>query len=373
MQENNSGNNFESIGTDGERRVDTETEKCPGCGSNMVFDPESGCLTCPHCGTKKEFAKDTVAKELNLADALSSKECYEPSEAVVFSCDNCGAKVVMPAGETAKVCPFCGTAHVTMSEELAGLKPNGLIPFAFGEEKAVSLSKEWAKKRFFAPKKFKKKLAAENVNGVYTPCFTFDSVTTSTYSGRIGTTHTRTVGSGKNRRTETYTVWRNISGTYYKNFNDVLISSGSKIDQKKLDKIRPFGTDTGKVYEEKYMLGFMAYRYDSDISDCWGRAKGVMDSELRRNILSQYVYDKVAYLNVSTKHEAVTYKYVMLPVYVGNYNYAKKLYNFYVNGETGKVWGKYPKSVPKILTLVLIGLGIVGLGIWYYLKANGYL
>ena len=57
MQENNSGNNFESIGTDGERRVDTETEKCPGCGSNMVFDPESGCLMCPHCGTKKEFAE----------------------------------------------------------------------------------------------------------------------------------------------------------------------------------------------------------------------------------------------------------------------------------------------------------------------------
>ena len=364
------GKSFEEIGAEG-RRVGTETEKCPSCGSNMVFDPEGQCLSCPHCGTKVQFEKGDTAKELDLSSALGKDRQWNAEEAVVFSCDNCGAKVVLKAGQTAKLCPFCGTAHVRKTEELAGLKPNGLIPFSFGEEKAVEYSKTWAKKRFFAPRKFKKHLTAENVNGVYVPCFTFDSHTTSYYEGRIGTTHTRTVGSGKNRRTETYTVWRNISGTYYDDFNDVLITAGSKLDQQKLDKIRPYDTDAGKVYEENYLLGFMAYQYDEGLDGCWDKAKGVIDKELRNRILSQYSYDRVSYLNVSTRHERVTYKYVMLPVYVGNYNYKKKLFNFYVNGESGRTWGKYPKSVPKILSLVLLGAALVGLAVWYFVTNGG--
>ena len=64
-----------------------------------------------------------------------------------------------------------------------------------------------------------------------------------------------------------------------------------------------------------------------------------MDENIRRGILSNYIYDRFGYLNVSTSHNGVTYKYVMLPVYVGNYRYNKKAYNFYVNGENGKVNG----------------------------------
>ncbi len=343
-----------------ENSAETEIAKCPGCGANMVFDPDSQCLICNHCGSKKDFSGEgELAEELSLAEAFGERNNWAKEETSVFSCDNCGAKVVLSAGETAKICPFCGTAHVRVTDELAGLKPNALIPFAFGEDKAVELSKTWAKKRFYAPRKFKKKLNADNVKGVYTPCFTFDSHTYSVYNGRIGKTRTRYVGSGKNRRVQTYVVWRNISGVYTDAFNDVLITAGSKLGQEQLNKVMPFGTDTGKSFEEQYMLGFMAYHYDKDITSCWGSAKNKMDAVIRSRILSRYDHDRVAYLNVSTRHDGVTYKYVMLPMYVGNYSYNKKLYNFYVNGETGKAWGKTPISVPKVLGTVLLGLGII--------------
>ena len=113
----------------------------------------------------------------------------------------------------------------------------------------------------------------------------------------------------------------------------------------------------------------MAYHYDKKLEDCWGQAKATMDVKIRRNILRQYVYDKVAYLNVSTSHQRVTYKYVMLPVYVGNFNFKKKLYNFYVNGSTGKVKGKTPKSVWKILLTVALTVGLA-IGIAYLFLAG---
>lgn len=343
-----------------EKQVETEIVKCDACGANMQFHPDTQTLYCEHCGTHKTIENVTGAEEQDILRAFSECDGAENLDnAVLFLCDNCGAKVALVRGETAKCCPFCGTAHVTELDELAGIKPNAVIPFAFGKEKAVEIVTKWAKKRAYAPGKFKKNLKGDNVNGVYTPSFTFDSATSSSYVGRIGKRHTRVVGTGKNKRTQTYTVWRNISGYYNFNFNDILISSGSKISQSQLDKIGPYNTEGSVKYEEEYLLGFMSYRYEEGIEDCWGKAKGVMDRALRKKILSQYSYDVVDYLNVSTTHSNVTYKYVMLPVYVGNFNYGKKLYNYFVNGSTGKIKGKAPVSALKIILTVLAGIALI--------------
>ena len=344
-----------------ENVVETSTAKCRNCGANMVFEASTQSLYCSHCENRIKFNDQTAGKELDFSTRYMYDESNLLKNSVVFICDNCNAKIVLDKNQTATVCPFCATSHVHLTEDLQGVKPNAIVPFNISDEKAVGYAKGWAKRRVFAPRKFKKSLCAKNVKGVYYPCFTFDSYTSSVYSGRIGKTHTRTVGSGKNRRTQTYTVWRNISGNYFSRFDDVLVSGGQKIDQKTLNKISPFYTNESKEYQENYLLGFMAYHYDDKIESCWDTAKSFIDVSLRSQILSQYSYDKVSYLNVSTKHQNVTFKYVMLPVYVGSFNYKTQLYNFFVNGRTGKVTGKSPISALKIFLTILGGIGLITL------------
>ena len=58
----------------------------------------------------------------------------------------------------------------------------------------------------------------------------------------------------------------------------------------------------------------------------------------------------------------------MIPVYVGNFSFKRKVYNFFVNGTTGKTYGKYPKSGLKIGTLVLLAAAIIGVALYFYLK-----
>ncbi len=340
--------------------VETDYEKCEACGSNMKYDPKSNMLFCEHCGTKRAFGEGARAEELAIEDALRTETAGNWSEETkVFRCENCGAKVVLAKGETATCCPFCGTAQVVELDELAGIKPNAVLPFRLTQNDSNESCKKWAKRKWFAPNAFKKNLKPENLHGVYVPCFTFDSSTSSHYYGRIGKRHTRTVGSGKNRRTETYIVWRNISGGFNHRFDDVTITAGSKVSQKDLGKMGPFASNEALHYDGKYLLGFSAYHYEKDIVQCWGEAKNAMDAEIKRLILSQYSYDYIDYINISTTHTGVTYKYVLFPVYAGHFSFKKKEYSFFVNGTNGRVTGKTPIAVWKVLLAIVFGLAAV--------------
>ncbi len=345
--------------TDSENVVSSLMVKCRNCGANMVFDANTQSLYCSHCETRISFNDQSVGQEIKLTAEYFDSDSNKDEESTVFVCDNCNAKIVLNKNQTSTNCPFCGTSHVSHSENLKGVKPNAIVPFNFGGEKAIEFAKKWAKKKLYAPRKFKKSLNAENVKGVYYPCFTFDSYTDSSYYGRIGKTHTRTVGSGKNKRVQTYVVWRNISGTYYSRFDDVLISAGEKINQKNIDKLSPFTTNESKEYQENYLLGYLAYHYDCGVNESWDKAKALIDKSLYRQILSQYNYDRVDYLNVSTKHSNVTFKYLMLPVYIGNFLFRKKHFNFFINGRTGKVAGKTPVSIFKVLLTIFSSVGLI--------------
>ena len=59
----------------------------------------------------------------------------------------------------------------------------------------------------------------------------------------------------------------------------------------------------------------------------------------------------------------ITYKYLMLPVWFSNFKYKDKVYQFMVNGQTGKVAGKTPISVWKVLLTIFIVLLVHG-AIW---------
>src|SRR5690348_14888992 len=57
-----------------------------------------------------------------------------------------------------------------------------------------------------------------------------------------------------------------------------------------------------------------------------------------------------------TQYAAVTFKHLLLPVWVANYRYQEKLYQILVNGRTGKLSGERPWSWWKIVRLVLLVL-----------------
>ena len=72
---------------------------------------------------------------------------------------------------------------------------------------------------------------------------------------------------------------------------------------------------------------------------------------------------------MQTEVGALTFKHVLLPVWLAAYRYRGKSFRFVVNGRTGTVEGERPYSAVKIA--VAVALALVVAGIIAYLQISG--
>ena len=341
-------------------QTETETGQCPSCRAEMIFAPEKQKLVCPFCGSEVEINLDTISQEKNFTELIFDTTANQWGEEThVFRCDNCGAREILNRGDIAKSCSFCGTTNIVKTDEISGLKPNGVVPFAVSEKTAGENAVVWAKKKWFAPKNFKQSIKAGKIKGTYSPAFTFDTQTRSTYQGRLGKYYYRTVTRNGKTTTVREIRYFYVSGNFDMFFDDVLVQASAKISQADVDKLKPFDTHSSKEYSPQFLHGYVAEQYSKKCEECWIQARGIVDKNVKMAILSQYDYDVVSYFNVQTSYEDVKYKYLLLPLYVGHWKWKNKIYNFFVNGYSGKTTGKTPVSPLKVTLAVLLGALVV--------------
>ena len=304
-------------------------KKCNACGGTMDFDPKTGMLVCAFCGNAvaitDEFAEIERAEELSFLDAEETGNCDWGSETKTVVCKNCGAETVYDSIETAGVCPYCGSNQVMEAAEKNTLAPGGVCPFRFDAEQADELFRKWIKRRWFCPSDLKKNAGRVTMKGIYLPYWTFDSDTHSFYTARYGIVRTVVVGSGNNRRTHTYVDWYRTRGYYDRFFNDCAVQGSERHNTWLLNQIAPFDTEDNVAYKPEYLAGFLAERYSVGLSDAWSTAKGKIERDLHsyvcQEIRMRHHADRVENVCINTAHNDVTYKYLMLPVWMSHYEY----------------------------------------------------
>lgn len=348
------------------KQKETEVYKCKSCGSNLIYFPKQGALGCLHCGGNEDFNKDRVIVPMDFNTQNRRGTDWEGT--VVYRCNNCGAKEIISKFEIAKSCPFCGTTNIVESNELPGIKPNVVLPFKIDVEDAIISFKQWIKKDFFVPRKLKKSVQSDQIKGVYSPCYSFTTDSKSVYSGSLGKYYY--TGSGKNRTR--HIRWFNVNGNIDLSFSDILIECGPKLTQKEVEKLKPFLLNEAYKYDKKFLSGYAASNYDKTVDQSFIEARAIMKRMIEERILSQYTYDVKGTMNIDDRYFNTRFNYLLLPIYICNYKYNGKVYNFFINGTNGKVYGKKPRSIWKVGLTVLGGLavlaGIAALVYFFVLK-----
>lgn len=350
---------------------------CSGCGSQMLYDPDSQGMLCIHCGHQQPVASERIeAPEYQYDPSTDSHTAPDWSEqsSHTLSCSGCGAQTVMPPNAMTAVCPFCGNQYVRGCEGITtGILPETLSPFRISRSRAAEAFRTWMKKRFWAPKAFREsdRRSAE-LQGVYIPFWTFDAQLQSDYSGQGGRdrteTHTRTNDKGESETyTTTETDWYSISGRESLSFDDMKACASAKLDNVLLSGLGEFSLKYLQRYAPEYLAGFVAERYDIGIGEAWQATAPKMQQRMEARVESNEGYDHYRCMQYDHRFSDIRFKHILLPVWMSSQTYKNKIYPFLLNGETGTISGRSPVSVPKVL--LAIALSALGLALIFLLIA----
>ena len=345
--------------------------KCANCAGKMSFQPGADAQKCPYCGFENPIPKseeDIVELDFKtyLAECPDSKDIVEQ---LTVNCSECGAEVTTEPNISAQQCAFCGSDIIATAHSSKHIKPKSLLPFKVTRNEGQGSFSKWMSGLWFAPNSLKQMARQDGkLNGMYVPYWTYDSDTKSYYTGQRGeyyyvTVHYTTHANGKTQhrtRQERRTRWYSARGTVWAGFDDILVLASNSLPRKYTEKLEPWDLENLVPYQDEYLTGFKAESYQIDLADGFGYGVKIMDTHIRVLVKRDIGGDEQRIHSVKTQHDNVTFKHVLLPIWISAYRYKEKVYRFLVNARTGEVQGERPWSAIKIALAVVGGLAVIG-------------
>ena len=310
--------------------------QCKNCGGNMVFSPEKQRIYCPHCeGVDCEDQKGD--------DSLTN-------------CPSCGGTLEVGDFTSATQCPFCGNYIILDKRVSDQYRPDKVIPFKLSKEDAVGVLEAEFKSRIFTPSSFLSEKTLVDMKGYYVPFFMYDYHVNSRYV--CEGTKSRSWREGNYDCTETsyYKLYRELRADY----DNIPVDASIAMPDETMDLLEPFDYEFLMDFDPRVLSGFFGETYNMSEEELAERAEKkvanstgtILKESLSKYSLSSPEEDKLTMTRGKTE-------LALLPVWKYNYMYGGRIYDFFVNGQSGKVIGKVPVSKKKVWVY-----GITCAGLW---------
>ena len=349
--------------------------KCPSCGADLRFDPETQNLKCDYClGNFTESDLETITSNDNYTSPGEERiddgnqNSYTSQEVNVYTCPSCGAEVITDSVTSATICCYCHNPVVLTKQLSDEFKPSKVIPFKQSKDNALQTFKKWSHKKYFLPDDFASPSQLEKITGVYIPYWLVDCDTSGYLTATAKNITMWSNSEYRYTKTDTYSVSRGAS--MY--FTYLPHDASKKADDKIMDSIGPFNFEEIENFSYSYLTGFLAEKYDVPKEEVYPDIKALAErsviSELRGSI-NGYDTSIVDASNVQV-HES-KFHYSLLPIWMLTYIYKGKTYLYAMNGQTGRTFGSLPLCDKKLNIFTIILFAIVFLVVFFALAMTG--
>jgi len=334
--------------------------KCPNCAADLKFDPEKQKLSCEFCQSsftieELKSIKEAAGEKVPTEAEIQSRQDFE-EHTNLYHCASCGAQIICDDQQTALFCYYCHNPIILSGKLTGEYKPGKIIGFRLNRERALDTFRNWVKKRSFVPDDFKSEQQLEKVTGLYVPFWVADCDIKADFSAIGKTVRSWTSDSYRYTETKEYNVVRRGMITA----NGIPADGESKIDDLLMESIEPFNYSELQPFSMTYLTGFFADKYDVDKAQVFPRIKTrafQAGKKIIRDSIGSYTS-----LSVHTEQYSVMktdWEYMMLPVWFMTYNYNDKIYEFAINGQTGKLAGTPPLDKQKLrMFCTALGIGV---------------
>ena len=295
------------------------------------------------------------------------------SPALEISCETCGARVVVERGLRTAECPYCASPHVIERPPAEGRPdPTFVLGFTVDRASAEGIVGRWIKSRGPFVHGGLKKDVVERTRGIYLPTYLYSARAQASYRARIGenytvtVTYTTTDSKGRSvtrTRTETRTEWRDLSGEYEAYVMDILVTASKGIGNEELESVEPFDLRALRRYNPGTVSGWIAEEPTLSPEKCIRMAEAETRDRVVRDLGAFMPGDSHSDLQVRVALNDEEAHLALLPVWVFAVRYSadKPPARILINGQNGKVSGRVPLSLPRILGISLLALLVVAL------------
>ncbi|MEN9272510.1 MAG: hypothetical protein Q6K18_04985, partial [Gloeomargarita sp. DG_1_5_bins_55] len=149
-------------------------------------------------------------------------------------------------------------------------------------------------------------------------------------------------------------------------FDDVCVAATRSVPPQRLERLVALGYSPEglRPYETSYLTGYRVERYQVALREAFALAQQKMDAVIREDVRADIGGDEQRIHSIKTSYNAVTFKHILLPVWMFSYRYRGKSYQVLACGVTGKVLGDHPLSIWKVILAIILGLMVAGIGLW---------
>jgi predicted RNA-binding Zn-ribbon protein involved in translation (DUF1610 family) len=363
--------------------VALEKHECPACGAQAEWNPGKQKLICPFCGTESPYVYDTATgkvQELDLVTALRELPDEErgwQTERRSVQCQSCHAVMVFGPERVGQNCEFCGSPALVDYEEIKSpIRPQGVLPFRIDVTSVRDKIRQWWRSKWLAPARLSRTALVDTVKSLYIPYWTFDAQAHCPWEAEAGHYYyvPVTVRDGNGRmvtRQERRVRWEPAAGVVDHVFDDEPVPGTQGLPLDLLRGVEPFPTREVVPYDTAFLSGHVVEHYKVVLVEAAQRSQAQMHAKLTQLCAAQVPGDTYRNLRIAPTFAGRTFKHVLVPVWLLSYTYGRTPFQVIVNGYTGAIAGRYPKSLWKILGLVALGAIVVAVLLWLNAQQGG--
>ncbi len=342
--------------------MSVKEHKCPGCGAKLKWNADEQKMKCDYCDniydieTLEEFDRESKEKSSDNYEWTPYQVNGNVGGLQTYVCESCGGEISASEDQAATSCPFCDSP-VILSNNVSGvLKPDLIIPFSKTKEDAQNALRKFCKRKPLLPPTFISEHHIEEIRGLYVPFWLYNC--NAAGKMRFDATKVKKWSTEEfdYTKTEHYMVIRE-GGAF---FDDVPVKGSSNVEARYMEAIEPFKTDEGKAFQDAYLSGYLADKYNISSVDAQPRANERVKKGMEQLLTATVVgYDTVTAQSSSMRLETGNIRYAMMPVWILSTKYRGKIYKFAMNAQTGKFVGELPVSWRKFWGIFALITGIV--------------
>ena len=312
----------------GLQQADAARFMCPKCGGRMAFAPDGQTLVCDYCTRGQALgAISREAQEKDFIVAMATAGGHgKPLQEQVFHCKGCGAEFILPPKRISASCAYCGSPHVVNLERRGELlAPDGIIPHAFDQRRAVKLLIDWVEGNGIQPEK-----RVELPRGLYLPLWTFDVGGAVDYVYEVVQVENRLLS----RRGERQAV--RISAQYPVMVNDLPIPASKKPSAVFLRLVDSFDLSAIQPYDPRFLADWPAELYDVPMADASLDARSQVYKKYKRDLPSLIGVHNIVHTS-SANLMIDSFKLNLLPVWMTELPFDGRSHLALINGQSGTV------------------------------------